>query len=71
MGISVPNQMAVISITNIELSKFSSPPLTTFEIPANEMGLMVVDLIQQRLHENFPLPRRIVLPTKLIMRESV
>ena len=71
MGISVPNQMAVIGITNIELSRFSSPPLTTFEIPANEMGLMVVDLIEQRLHENFPLPRRIVLPTKLITRESV
>ncbi|MCL2812711.1 MAG: LacI family transcriptional regulator [Clostridia bacterium] len=71
MGISVPGQVAVIGITNIELSKFSSPPLTTFEIPAYEIGLLMVDLLHSRLTENFPLSRRVLLPTKLIMRESI
>jgi LacI family transcriptional regulator len=71
MGISVPEQTAVIGITNIELAKFSSPPLTTFEIPAYEIGLTAVDLIHGRLNEGFPLPRRVLLPTRLIERESV
>lgn len=71
MGISVPGQVAVIGITNIELSRFSSPPLTTFEIPAYEIGLVAVDLLHSRLNEGFPLPRRILLPTRLILRESI
>ncbi|GHU83898.1 HTH-type transcriptional repressor PurR [Clostridia bacterium] len=71
MGISVPGQVAVIGITNIELARFSSPPLTTFEIPAYEIGLVAADLIHSRLNEGFPLPRRILLPTQLVLRESV
>jgi len=71
MNISVPDQVGVIGITNIELSKFSSPPLTTFEIPAYEIGLVMVDLIHGRLTEGFPVPRRVLLPTRLIERESV
>jgi len=71
MHIGVPGQVAVIGITNIELAKFSSPPLTTFEIPAYELGLLMVDLMHSRLTEGFPLPRRVLLPTKLVERESV
>ena len=71
MGISVPGQAAVIGITDIEQSKFSSPPLTTFAIPAREIGLLAVDLIHSSLIESFPLPRRILLPTRLVERESV
>jgi len=71
MGIGVPGQVAVIGITNIELSKFSSPPLTTYEIPAYEIGIMAADLVHNRMNEGFPLPRRILLPTKLVVRESV
>lgn len=71
MGIGVPHPVAVIGITNIELSKFSSPPLTTFEIPAYEIGLTAVDLAHNRLKEGFPLPFRVLLPTRLISRESV
>jgi len=71
MGISVPNEAAVIGITNIELAKFSNPPLTTFEIPAYEIGLLAVDLLHSRLTEGFPLTRRALLPTKLVERNSV
>jgi len=71
MGISVPGQAAVIGISNIELSKFSSPPLTTYEVPAYEIGRLAADLIHDRLNDNFPLPRRIQLPTRLVLRESV
>lgn len=71
MGFSVPAQVAVIGISNIELSRFSSPPLTTYEVPAFEIGLLAVDLLEERLRENFPLPKRVLLPTRQILRESV
>lgn len=71
MGISVPGQVAVIGISDIELSRFSSPPLTTYAVPAYEIGLLAANFIHDRLEGSFPLPRRVLLPTKLIERESV
>lgn len=71
MNIVVPNQVAVIGLSNIESSQFSSPPLTTFEIPTREIGITVVDVLEKRLLGNKLLPQKIYLPVRLIQRESV
>ena len=69
-SISIPDQVAVVGISNIELSRFSSPPLTTYEIPTFEMGRLSVDLLHNRMNDDFPLPRRILLPTRQVLRAS-
>lgn len=71
MGINVPGEVAVIGITNIELSNFSSPPLSTYEIPAFEMGVQAADMFERRMREADSLPLQILLPTKEILRASV
>lgn len=71
MKINVPGEVGVIGLSNIELSKFSSPPLTTYEIPAHEIGLVAVDLLERRLQGSSLLPQRIYLPTKRVLRLSV
>jgi LacI family transcriptional regulator len=74
MGFKVPDEVAVIGITNIELSEFSSPPLTTYEIPAFEMGVIAADICERRIKgqkERDYLPRQVILPTKQILRASV
>lgn len=68
--ISVPDQVAVIGLSNIEVSKYSNPPLTTMEVPTFEIGMVAVDLLLDRINGNELLPRKVILPNKLIVRSS-
>ena len=70
-GISVPNDVGVIGLTNLEMSRYSTPPLTTIEIPTEEMGAAAAKTLLQRIEGESSLPRRILFPTKLIYRDSV
>lgn len=70
MGIAVPDKVAVIGLSNIEISKYSNPPLTTIEIPTKEIGMVAVDLLLARINGYQLLPRKVILPTSLILRNS-
>lgn len=71
MKISVPEQVAVMGLTNIELSRYSNPPLTTIEIPIEAMGTHAAKTLLRRLDGEDDLPRRILFPGRLIVRDSV
>lgn len=70
MGIAVPDKVAVIGLSNIEISKYSNPPLTTIEIPTREIGMVAVDLLLARINGYQLLPRKVILPTSLVLRNS-
>ena len=70
IGIKVPQQMAVIGLSNIEMSKYSNPPLTTLEVPTKELGYAAVDLLLARIEGDTLLPKKVILPTTLIHRSS-
>ncbi|MBD2867073.1 LacI family DNA-binding transcriptional regulator [Paenibacillus arenilitoris] len=69
-GISVPDRVAVIGMSNIEMSKYTSPPLSTVHVPTKEIGMVAVDLLFDRINGNDMLPRKVLLPTELIVRSS-
>lgn len=69
-GISVPNEVAVIGLSNIEVSKYSNPPLSTIEVPTKEIGMVAVDHLLDRMNGNRLLPKKIILPTRLVVRSS-
>lgn len=69
-GVSVPREMAVIGLSNIDLSKYSNPPLTTLEAPTKELGFVAVDLLLSRINGDDLLPKKVILPTRLILRSS-
>ena len=71
MNLSVPERVAVMGLTNLELSRYSNPPLTTIEIPTEEMGSYAAKTLLQRLDGENDLPRRILFPGKIIVRDSV
>ena len=68
-GITVPGRVAMASIDNIEMSEFSSPPLTTVNVETGEMGSYAVHVLMD-LTSRPRTPASIVLPTQLIVRES-
>lgn len=69
-GISVPEEVAVIGLSNIEVSKYSNPPLSTIDVPSKEIGMVAVDLLIDRIHGYNLLPKKVILPTKLLIRSS-
>lgn len=69
-NIQVPEEVAFIGLSNIEVSKYSNPPLTTINIPTKEIGAVAVDLLLSRLSGDSTLPRKVSLPTNIIHRSS-
>ena len=71
MNVPVPGRVAVVGLTNLEMSRYSNPALTTVDIPTEAMGAAAAKTLLQRLDGDDSLPRRILFPTKLVLRDSV
>lgn len=69
--IKVPEQLSIISMDNIELAGYVSPMLTTVGMPIIEMGNWAVQLLIDRMNKRHKLPAKVLLPNKLVVRESV
>lgn len=67
-NIKVPDDVALVSTTDIEIAKYTNPPLTTFHIPAEEIGYAAADLLVSRINGYDLMTHKIVLPSKLIER---
>ena len=71
MNVRVPKQVAVIGMSNIEMSQYANPPLTTIDVPTIEMGIAAARTLAARVHGDTTLPKRILLPSVLVERDSV
>lgn len=69
-GLKVPDDISLISINDLSVAEFSSPPLTTVKIFTEEMGEVGVKMLIERI-ENYSIARRVILSTKLIVRDTV
>ena len=70
-GVSIPGQLSVIGIDDIEMSRYITPMLTTIHIPAEEMGRQTARTLIERIEGRRRLPVRIEVPFRLVRRESV
>lgn len=70
LGVSVPGQVAIIGMSNIEMSQYANPPLTTIDVPTIEMGIAAARTLAARIRGDTTLPKRILLPSTLIERNS-
>lgn len=68
-GKKVPEDVAVVSIDDIEIAGFMNPPLTTVKIYTEEMGRVAVNMLLERM-KGREIPLKAVVPSKLIIRES-
>lgn len=69
-GLSVPRDVAVTGISNIDMAKYITPALTTIHIPAEEIGVVAADMILARMNGSKLLPQKVLLPIELLIRES-
>ncbi|MDR2478297.1 MAG: LacI family transcriptional regulator [Treponema sp.] len=68
--IAVPDQTAVISIDNIEMAEYTTPPLTTMNVQKRAMGCRAVEMIISRSAGQGENAISLSLPTSLVVRTS-
>ncbi len=71
MGLKVPQDISIIGFDDIELSKMSTPQLTTIRVYKEEMGSIAVRLLMQHLKREISKPVISIVPTRLVERRSV
>jgi LacI family transcriptional regulator len=69
-GLKIPQDISVISFDDMEWFKYFSPPLTAIYQSSYELGKSAGALLIEKLKRRRKKPKEIVLPTKLIIRES-
>lgn len=68
--ISIPEEVAIISIDNIEMSGYTNPPLTTINVQKTAMGTRAVEMIVNKIAEQGENAISITLPTTIVERKS-
>jgi len=71
LGLKVPGDVAMIGMSNIEMSQYANPPLTTIDVPTHEIGIAAARALAGRIRGDRTLPKRILLPSTLIERDTV
>ena len=70
-GRTVPDQVALVGFDDLYLSSLIRPALTSVRQPTAELGAHAVRLIIERLAgAEGTLPRKIILPGELMIRET-
>ncbi len=69
-GIEVPGEVAVTGFDDISMARHLRPQLTTVRQPIQDIGATAFDVLHSMIGHGVPAERDIVLPTRLILRES-
>ncbi len=69
-GLSIPRDVSLISIDDIDTAQYLTPMLTTIHIPVEEMGQMTAKILIDRIEGGHTLPVKISLPYYIAGRES-
>ncbi|WP_067730802.1 LacI family DNA-binding transcriptional regulator [Oceanobacillus damuensis] len=70
-GVSVPQDISLVSFNNVYLSEITRPALTTVDIHIHELGAQSAKaLIEKTINKEEP-AKRIIIPHKIACRDSV
>ena len=69
-GARVPDELSVVGFDDIELSAYTSPPLTTVAQPKGRIGALAVDMLLERISGRRSEGRKVVLAPELRVRAS-
>lgn len=68
-GIRVPEQVSIIGVNDISVSKYIFPALSTVKVYTEVMGETAVDLLVERITER-KIAKQVMIATKLKLRQS-
>ena len=70
VGLKVPHDVSIVGFDGTEVGEYSSPQLTTVEMPLQRMGEIAIGLLQKQIEADDVIVEHITLPTQLRVRES-
>ncbi len=70
-GKKCPEDFSIVGFNDIMMARYMIPPLTTMRLYMDFMGERAVDLIADRILTKRELPVEVILPARLMIRESV
>ncbi|AYC72420.1 LacI family DNA-binding transcriptional regulator [Lactiplantibacillus plantarum] len=68
--ITVPTDTAIISINDIDIARYVSPPLTTFHIDTDDLAAQAITTLKDTIIFDRPQKRMVLVDAKLIYRKS-
>ncbi|MGM0125779.1 LacI family transcriptional regulator [Enterococcus sp. AZ194] len=68
--ISIPDRIELISVNDTEISKFVSPPLTTFRIDVEEIAKTAIDMLVDQIVYPRKITKTVLLGSELVIRKS-
>jgi len=69
-GYKVPDQVVVVGYDDIDFGFSAEVSLTTVHIPRYQLGSEGMKLLHRRINKEIDKPQKVVLHTKLTIRES-
>ncbi|MBU5594305.1 LacI family DNA-binding transcriptional regulator [Amphibacillus sp. MSJ-3] len=69
-GLSIPDDISIVSFDDIEVAEFLTPSLSTVNIPTEELGKIAVRMLNERIKAVRDTPIQVVVSNKIIIRES-
>lgn len=69
-GLRIPDDIAFFGVDNIEISQYTSPPLSTIHVPKFEIGQTAAYLLADCLEGRQKFPVKVLLPYELKIRGS-
>ncbi|AGB17938.1 LacI family DNA-binding transcriptional regulator [Thermoanaerobacterium thermosaccharolyticum] len=71
MGVRIPDDISIIGFDDLDISRITSPRLTTIHQDAEKKGLIAAEMMITYLKEHNVKNRKVILPVHLVERESV
>jgi DNA-binding LacI/PurR family transcriptional regulator len=71
-GMKIPEDISIAGFDDLEMSRFVTPTLTTIGYPMEDIGVIAVKLLAERIKSGVKdyTPNKILLPTHIIHRDS-
>lgn len=69
-GITIPARVSVLSVNNISIAKYVSPPLSTFRIDIPELCRTAITLLLEQLLNKRTMVKTVYLSAELVIRKS-
>jgi LacI family transcriptional regulator len=69
-GLRIPENISIIGFNDISTAQYIVPALTTIRVHTDFISQTAIDLLMERIKEERKLSKKVIVPTKLVIRES-
>lgn len=71
LGFHVPDDISIIGIDDIDMSRYVTPMLTTVYIPKADLGRVSAQILVDQIERRYDTPMEIKLPCTIVERQTV